>query len=65
LMKPISDRLIQNCGNVSSVKFSSGYSGWHHVYGLIDGRVSIFKCADLDAGSRQQQLRWGEYRCDI
>jgi Bacterial SH3 domain len=64
LMKPISDRLIQNCGNVSSVQFGSGYSGWHHVYGLIDGRVSIFKCADFDPSSGRQ-LRWGEYNCNI
>ena len=64
LMKPISDRLIQSCGNASSVLFSSGYSGWHHVYGLIDGRDSLFECADFDPASGRQ-LRWGEYNCDI
>lgn len=61
-MRNISDRLIQNCGSVSAVRFLSNNSGWHDVYGLIDSQVTGFTCVDVGTG---QSIRWGEYYCGI
>ncbi|MCT7967064.1 SH3 domain-containing protein [Laspinema sp. D1] len=62
LMQTISERLIQNCGTISSVKIASNNSGWHHVFGLINGRVQIFDCIDAGPGNQQQ---WGQYFCGL
>lgn len=61
-MRNISDRLIQNCGSVSAVRFTSNNSGWHDVYGLINGMVTGFTCVDIDPA---REPRWGEYYCGI
>lgn len=62
LMENISDHLIQNCESVSSVRFGSNNSGWHHVFGLINDRVQSFDCIDAGPGN---QLRWGQYFCGL
>ncbi|MCT7987163.1 SH3 domain-containing protein [Laspinema olomoucense] len=62
LMQNISESLIQNCGTISSVKIASNNSGWHHVFGLINGRVQTFECIDAGPGSQQ---RWGQYFCGL
>ncbi|MCT7960873.1 SH3 domain-containing protein [Laspinema sp. D1] len=62
LMQNLSEPLIQNCGTISSVKISSNNSGWHHVFGLINGRVQIFDCIDAGPGNQQ---RWGQYYCGL
>jgi hypothetical protein len=62
LMQTISEQLIENCGTVSSVKIASNNSGWHHVLGLINGRVQTFDCIDAGPGN---QLRWGQYFCGL
>lgn len=61
-MLRISDYLIQNCSNVSSVLFSSNSSGWQDVYGIVNGRVSGFICVDH---APNHVLRWGEYYCGL
>ncbi|MCT7981703.1 hypothetical protein NG796_00190 [Laspinema sp. A4] len=61
-MQNISDQLIQNCETVSAVKLASNNSGWHHVFGLINGRVQTFECIDSGPGV---QLKWGEYFCTL
>jgi hypothetical protein len=62
LMQTLSEQLIQNCGTVSSVRIASNNSGWHHVFGLINGRVQIFDCIDAGPGNT---LRWGQYFCGL
>lgn len=62
LMQTISEQLIQNCGTISSVKIGSNNSGWHHVFGLINGRVQIFDCIEAGPGN---PLRWGQYYCGL
>lgn len=62
LMQNISEQLIQNCETLSSIKIASNNSGWHHVFGLINGRVQTFECIDAGPGN---QLRWGEYFCGL
>lgn len=61
-MRNMGDRLIQACGSVSAVRYASDASGWHDIYGLINGQVTGFTCVDIDAA---RDLRWGEYYCGL
>lgn len=61
-MRNMGDRLIQSCGSVSAVRYASNASGWHDIYGLINGQVRGFTCVDLDLA---RDLRWGEYYCGL
>ncbi len=61
-MQNISESLIQNCETVSSIKTASNNSGWHHVFGLINGRVQAFECVDAAPGVK---LKWGQYFCTL
>ena len=54
--------MIDDCGATSSVRFGSDNSGWHDIYGLVDGDVTGFTCVDLYA---DRQLEWGEYFCEL
>ena len=61
-MLSLSQEVIDDCGATSSVRFGSDNSGWHDIYGLVDGDVTGFTCVDLYA---DRQLEWGEYFCEL
>lgn len=61
-MLSLSQAVIEDCNTISSVRFSSDSSGWHGIYGLVDGEVALFACVE-PAGYRA--LEWGEYFCTL
>ncbi|MCD8486591.1 MAG: SH3 domain-containing protein [Desertifilum sp.] len=61
MLLSLSQGLIRECGNTSAVRFHSDSSGWHEVYGLVNGTVRGFTCRGDDG----QRLRWGEFNCGI
>lgn len=61
-MLSLSQEVIQYCSAISSVQFSSDSSGWHDIYGLIDGEVTGFNCVELQG---DLELNWGEYFCEL
>lgn len=61
-MLSLSQEVIEDCGATSSVRFGSDNSGWHDIYGLVDGEVTGFTCVELYA---DRDLEWGEYFCEL
>lgn len=61
-MLNISDKIIDACETVSSVGFyTSIASGQHDIFGLVDGAVTQFSCANFG----NSRLRWGEMNCGV
>ncbi|NJN20876.1 MAG: hypothetical protein HC812_06380 [Leptolyngbya sp. RL_3_1] len=61
-MQRLSQTVIADCPSVSSVRFSSDSSGWHDIYGLVDGEVTGFTCVSLYV---DRELEWGEFFCEL
>ena len=63
-MLNISSNLINACETLGSVTFyTSEASGWHEVFGVVDGVVSQFSCADFS--SSRPRMQWGEMNCNM
>jgi hypothetical protein len=63
-MLDISKNLINACETLGSVRFgTSAASGWHEVFGVVDGVVSQFSCADFS--SSRPRMQWGEMNCGV
>lgn len=51
-------RIITNCPKIGSVRFVGNGSDDQSVYGLLNGKVQIFKCTGMENPNK-----WGEYAC--
>jgi hypothetical protein len=51
-------RIISSCLEIGSVRFVANGTDDQSVYGLLNGKVQIFRCTGIDNPNR-----WGEYAC--
>jgi hypothetical protein len=51
-------KIIASCPKIGSVRFVINGSDEQNVYGLLNGKVQIFKCTGMENPNK-----WGEYSC--
>ncbi len=51
-------KIIAGCPQIGSVRFVIDGTDDQSVYGLLNGKVRMFKCKDMDSTNK-----WGEYAC--
>jgi hypothetical protein len=51
-------KVIADCPKIGMVRFVSNGSDEQSVYGLLNGKVQLFKCVGMESTNK-----WGEYAC--
>lgn len=69
-MEAVATDILETCDSASAVRIAPGYgTGWHAIYGLIDGDVQPFECIeDLygdDFDTYPARTPWGYQYCTL
>ena len=51
-------KIVNNCQKIGFVRFVVNGTDDQSVYGLLGGKVQLFKCIEMD-----RTPKWGEYTC--
>ena len=54
----IAKTIVSNCPRIGSVRFVANGTDDQSVYGLLNGKVQLFKCTGINKPNK-----WGEYAC--